>query len=108
MVELIPILLRDLPGILLSGIIVGVVAKVFRVSFVKGFVAGALSKIVIPFVAAFIPYFPYSFIVLPILVYFLFIWILCRFSPLKSLIISICVCVLIFLIIPNIFTLIQI
>jgi hypothetical protein len=81
---LVSALLGDTIGILLSGFFLGFLAKIFNRSFILGFIAGILPKLLLPLVSSFF-YFPYAFIALPLLLYFIFIWILLRFSVLKSL-----------------------
>jgi ABC-type antimicrobial peptide transport system permease subunit len=81
-------LLKDAVGIVLSGLFLGFLAKIFRRSFTLGFLAGVLPKLLSPLVSPLL-YFPYAFIALPLLLYFIFIWILLRFSVLKSLLFAI-------------------
>jgi hypothetical protein len=85
---LISTLLGDPIGILLSGFFIGFLAKIFNRSFILGFITGILPKLFSPLILSLF-YFPYAFIVLPLFLYFIFIWILLRFSILKSLIIAV-------------------
>lgn len=83
--RLISALFNNLVGILLSGFFLGFLAKIFRRSFIIGFVAGILPKILLPFIPF---YFPYASFILPLALYFFFIWIFLRFGILISLILA--------------------
>jgi hypothetical protein len=85
---LISTLLKDAIGIALSGLFLGFLAKIFRRSLTLGFLAGVLPKLLSPLLSPLL-FFPYAFIALPLFLYFIFIWILLRFSILKSLIFAI-------------------
>lgn len=87
---LISTLFADPLSILLSGVFVGFLAKIFHKKFIMGFIAGALPRIVVPFALNFLPFsFPFAPVVLLTLLYFLFIWILCRFKMMQGLIFAI-------------------